>query len=613
MKTIESTVAFQDPQGNVVASGTLVLQLSQAAEITSGGGQVAPMEVRITLDATGKIPANTSIWANDQLTPSGTTYNAYLKDSSNAQVASFGAWSIAGASPIDLSAMVSTTSGASYPSAVLLNPSSAQTVATQPFTVTGNVTETAGQNIYKAYSFNTVLWVDGIKYTTIAGAYADLPSTGGCVMVPPNYSETVSADLSLSKAYSAIIFTGPANVNFGSHVISVPVGTHNVCIRSWLPMGSSTNTGGVYFTYTGSSTFLTVGASSADTLAFECSNISFQLTSAGSAAIGMKLVRTQDFVLDRLHFNGTGGAVTQQAIILDGTGNFTGGNIYYPKITGFLKGIQGTGSGAAAANANTILGGSISSPATGSSLGIDLQAGSAGNSIVGIDVEAHSVGYNIAGTSAGNFLAVRSETNTSGCTLGASTLENEVHLIDSSDPVTDSGTHNLIYTAGSTIKNAILKSATLNEASSGNAVTLLNLQDVSGPLTGNSSDQTIWTYILPANTLAAGKGVRVTFAVAHGTGTASVSYKIFFGATSVASGASTASTVYGKSETFNRPGITNGQRGIGYVLGGTAVAGITTGNSPAEDTTAAVTIKVTFNVANTDAVTGGEFIVELIQ
>jgi hypothetical protein len=40
--------------------------------------------------------------------------------------------------------------------------------------VSGNVTENTGQNQYKSFLFNGVTWVDGIKYTTLAGAYAAL-------------------------------------------------------------------------------------------------------------------------------------------------------------------------------------------------------------------------------------------------------------------------------------------------------------------------------------------------------------------------------------------------------------------------------------------------------
>ena len=120
-KTIESTVAFQDPQGNALVHGFLTLDLSQPCEITSGGGQVAPTRVVVDLDSSGKVPSGTTILANDELTPSGTTYLARLFNSHHLLVSTPGDWSIAGSSPIDLSLMVPTNNGASYSQAAFVN------------------------------------------------------------------------------------------------------------------------------------------------------------------------------------------------------------------------------------------------------------------------------------------------------------------------------------------------------------------------------------------------------------------------------------------------------------------------------------------------------------
>lgn len=126
-KTIQSTVAFTDPQNNVVNTGLLVLDLSQVAEVT-GGGQVVPKRVVITLTTAGLIPNSTTIWANDQLTPSGTTYHARVFDTNGNLLGDFGQWSITGTSPIDLSVMTPTTSGASFPAPVLISPAGDQEI-----------------------------------------------------------------------------------------------------------------------------------------------------------------------------------------------------------------------------------------------------------------------------------------------------------------------------------------------------------------------------------------------------------------------------------------------------------------------------------------------------
>lgn len=117
-KTIISSVPFQDPQGNILANGYLTLDLSQPAVISSGGGQVAPMRVSITLTAAGVIPTSppTLLWANDQLTPSGTGYYVRIYNSNNLLVSTPGVWIIQGVSPIDVSQLTPTSLGPSYPS-----------------------------------------------------------------------------------------------------------------------------------------------------------------------------------------------------------------------------------------------------------------------------------------------------------------------------------------------------------------------------------------------------------------------------------------------------------------------------------------------------------------
>src|SRR6516164_6665904 len=102
-KTITSSVAFQDPQGNILANGSIIFDLSAPAEIASGGGQVAPLRVSVTLTSAGLIPNASMIWANDQLTPSGTIYRVNIYNSNGLAAEVGQLWSIAGASPIDLS------------------------------------------------------------------------------------------------------------------------------------------------------------------------------------------------------------------------------------------------------------------------------------------------------------------------------------------------------------------------------------------------------------------------------------------------------------------------------------------------------------------------------
>jgi hypothetical protein len=63
-----------------------------------------------------------------------------------------------------------------------------------------------------------------------------------------------------------------------------------------------------------------------------------------------------------------------------------------------------------------------------------------------------------------------------------------------------------------------LTNKTLNGTASGNAVTLLNVQGAIAALVGNSADQTVYTFTIPANTVQAGKGIRIKMVGFHSTG-----------------------------------------------------------------------------------------------
>lgn len=133
--TIISSVCFQDAQSNCLSAGRLTLDLSQPARVTTGGGLVAPLRVSVTLDSTGKIPANTLIWGNDQLTPSGTTYHLRVFNSNGLLASDVGIVIIQGGSPVDLSQLVP----------ISFNPTISTTgVIATGSPVSGNLTKWAG-------------------------------------------------------------------------------------------------------------------------------------------------------------------------------------------------------------------------------------------------------------------------------------------------------------------------------------------------------------------------------------------------------------------------------------------------------------------------------------
>jgi hypothetical protein len=112
MKTIFSSVGFQDETGTPLSNGSIVLRLippkpmmdaGAIYRVISGAGQVFSNSFIINLDAAAKIPAAIQVWASDELT-TNPLYSATLCSSANgiSPVASI-KWLISGTSPIDLS------------------------------------------------------------------------------------------------------------------------------------------------------------------------------------------------------------------------------------------------------------------------------------------------------------------------------------------------------------------------------------------------------------------------------------------------------------------------------------------------------------------------------
>jgi hypothetical protein len=160
-----------------------------------------------------------------------------------------------------------------------------------------------------------------------------------------------------------------------------------------------------------------------------------------------------------------------------------------------------------------------------------------------------------------------------------------------------------------------LTNKTLQGAGSGNSVTLLNVQGPIAALVGNSADQTVYTFTIPANTVQAGKGIRIKMVGFHSTGAAATTYKIIIGATTTA----TVSTTSGNSQNwtmslYNAAGVQNSQFYEATMADGVGSASnVNTFGTAAENFANALTVKFTFNVANTDQYTGRLFSIELIQ
>jgi hypothetical protein len=158
-----------------------------------------------------------------------------------------------------------------------------------------------------------------------------------------------------------------------------------------------------------------------------------------------------------------------------------------------------------------------------------------------------------------------------------------------------------------------LNGATLQGAGSGNAVTLLNPQDTLGNITGNGTDQTVYTFTIPANTIQAGKGLRLTFGAANNNAVA-VTYKFTLGTTTALT-LTTAAASQGNTaviEIFNNAGVQTAQVWTERFFDGATILSNNFVTS-AENMANALTLKVTANEVNPNTITPRKWIVELIQ
>jgi hypothetical protein len=154
-------------------------------------------------------------------------------------------------------------------------------------------------------------------------------------------------------------------------------------------------------------------------------------------------------------------------------------------------------------------------------------------------------------------------------------------------------------------------------AASGNTMEVLNFQGTLAAVVGTGADANLFTFTIPANTIAAGKGFVVSTCFKHTTGTASVTYKIKLGATTIFGGvASTDSTndICFESDMSNNIGVQNAQTGRNYpIIIGTAITAAGGVTTAAENTANSLALAVTFAVAATDQVTPKFFKVSLRQ
>ena len=99
------TGIWQDARGNMAAYGVLHAQLNQDANVVDAT-QTAPRSVVFPLDISGDLASSAQIWANDELTPSGTYYTLAVCAYGGGVIWGPVRLVISGTAPINLNAMI---------------------------------------------------------------------------------------------------------------------------------------------------------------------------------------------------------------------------------------------------------------------------------------------------------------------------------------------------------------------------------------------------------------------------------------------------------------------------------------------------------------------------
>ena len=210
----------------------------------------------------------------------------------------------------------------------------------------------------------------------------------------------------------------PCDVINVSGYLYIGAGTRNARILGCGYMGATGVTGqqgGTTLNYTGSLSLFTIGDPTylTDTVGAEIGDLAIVTANGASTANAITIDRTQDVYVHDLVING-GGSLSQTGLVLNGSGNYTGGEFRNIKMENLGTTIFMSGTGSDSTNASTFTRLHIVCPNTAGtplsgSVGIDLIAGD-GNTFTGGDVEDCDTMLSLGASATNNtFLGLRNE------------------------------------------------------------------------------------------------------------------------------------------------------------------------------------------------------------
>lgn len=439
------------------------------------------------------------------------------------------------------------------------------------------------------------------QFSSMAAAYS-AASSGQTIFVSSGWSETFSSSLTMNKNNVGFVFEGNATITMGSNQLIIsPTTTGAFIVSSNLlggnPLGGAgvISNSGVRFIYTGSGTAFLIGGATVSpaTSALMLKGFTIDLTGATGSSIGMDWLNVHGGChLENVFFNGNGASSTQTGLQIDAGGNFSGDcEIHDSWFANLQVGIASLGSSTGAVQENTYYNNIFFAGASSSTAYKFDWAFS--DWIFGSTISSWTTAVSFTSNSQGDHGWISTNGTTTDVAFSTS-LSNEIECTNTVPCITtDNGTNNLSRQSGSRQQNE---------------------QASSGALTGNSSDQTFYTYTLPANRLGPGKCLDVEVWANHSTGTTNTTYKLFFGATAYINNASTGSgQIYMAAHICNNANSSTAQHGASKSSFPTVAFQSFAPLTSAETATGTIVIKATFNVANTDQLTPGDFNVRLEQ
>jgi hypothetical protein len=206
--------AFQDAQGNTLANGYLVLQLSHDEQESVDPGQVVSgYTLKVPLDTNGNVAGTVYVWPNDQLSPINSYYivNAYRSDGTLAWQAP------------QYQTITSTTSPFNLGSWVPSNPPPSTGVPAGSLVLQVNGTNAGSQSKLNAQSGS------GITISDNGSGTWTFTNTLGAVLLNPSGDQTISNGalwIGVDALYSSnigntVFASGGAKLSTGGNLTAI--------------------------------------------------------------------------------------------------------------------------------------------------------------------------------------------------------------------------------------------------------------------------------------------------------------------------------------------------------------------------------------------------------